>query len=169
MTREKIYLLIILISISFASAQVTNETVGGKTHWFVDIHDGIGTDTGDGGVPQGDGTIEYVLSSPFKLGIKTTIEVNTSINESNIINTSENAVIVGNTNTQDNLNTTGDSSTKDERNFKPIVIWGIVVFFLLALIIGGWYIYQDINKEKEKISNYETEYMEEYPIEEECI
>ena len=128
-----------------SSSSTYNETIGNQTNWFVDIEEGLGFGTGDAPQPQPQNNTNSTEDDeddegdyPRKLrrNVSNKIKLSTNPDKVFIQDIKDNVSISNNSTTE------GGEVAKEPINWTPIVIWGMVIVFVLALLIGGWYIYQ---------------------------
>jgi hypothetical protein len=141
---------LLLISLANASS-IRNETTGNQTNWFVDITEGIGSNSGDSYKYQNSTTQNntgqtstnqtFVNSNRsrklnnslvFYDSVSVSLSVSEPINENTIV---ENTTIVENI-------TDISEVPKEQIDWSPYVVWGMIILFTLALIGGAWYVYQ---------------------------
>lgn len=118
-------------------------TIVSSTSYYVEVHEGIGAETGDKKQPFPDDEEEEIQEENNITHYHYNKELKNSLKFSDKINIGLNRNIAEKITIENNTNTTDTSEKPQEPiNWTPIIVWGIVILIVLFLIGVGWYIYQ---------------------------
>jgi len=108
-----------------------------QTNYSVHVHDGWGVGSGDSPPQEGDPP-EDDEPEHYEKDVEDNIKIKIEPKQNNYFILLDDEVKVNN---KLGTNTTAEPP-KEPINWTPIIIWGMVIIFLIALVGGGWYVYQ---------------------------
>ena len=120
-------------------------TVVSATNYYVEVHEGFGVQT-PGDVPYESNTtipnITNITNYDYFVSVKDSLKLINSLDKNHlgtVVNLSEDFGI------DDNVVMNSDGEiveVKDPINWKPIIVWSLIIIILSALIFAGYYVYQ---------------------------
>ena len=123
-------------------------TVVSATNYYDEIHEGLGVQT-PGDIPYESNTTNTTTNSTtnttnydYFVSVKDSIKIFNSLDNNNlgtVVNLSQDFGIADSV----LMNSNGEVvEVKDPINWKPIIIWSLIIIILSALIFAGYYVYQ---------------------------
>jgi len=123
-------------------------TVVSATNYYVEIHEGLGIQT-PGDIPYESNTTNTTTNTTtnitnydYFVSVKDSLKLINSLDKNHlgtVVNLSEDFGI------DDNVVMNSDGEiveVKDPINWKPIIVWSLIIIILSALIFAGYYVYQ---------------------------